>query len=158
MEKLLSLYNIRTVRYTDSEHNNRIYAFTHKMFHENIFIEYFYVNPDDDDIVEDENTEFGGQLSLIMKQQGFYYQFLMYRSAFEVSTPVMLLQTILFLVKTVEDIRPDQLVEYFSNMASDPLIPHQIPDKEFRDTANKMLKLKLERILDLIQADNAELN
>ena len=128
------------------------------MFSENIFIEYFSVNPDDDDIDEDEDTEYGAQLSLIMKQQNLYYQFLMYHGAFEVSTPVMLLQTILFLIKTIEDISPDQFVKYFSSMSPDPLIPHEIPDKEFRDTANKMLKLKLERILDLIQDDNAELN
>jgi hypothetical protein len=126
------------------------------MFSENIFIEYFFVSPEDDNL--DEDTEYGGQLSLIMKQKDLYYQFLMYHGTFEVGTPVMLLQTILFLVKTIEEVRSVQFIEYFSSMAIDPLIPKEIPYKGFKDDENKKLKLKFKMILDLIRADNAELN
>lgn len=93
-----------------------------------------------------------------MKHKNKYYQFLMFHNTIEIGVPVMLLQTITFLVKMIEEIDPGQLIEYLTRIATDPLISHDIPDKEFRDIANKMLKLKIETIHNLIQEDNADLN
>lgn len=83
---------------------------------------------------------------------------LMYHDALEIGVPIMLLQTIIFIVKLIEETNPDLLVEYFTDVATDPLIPHELPDKEHRDVALKMLKARLQTIQDLIQEDNADLN
>ncbi len=77
---------------------------------------------------------------------------------FTYGIPVMLLQTIISLVKLIEETEPSQPIEHLTGIATDPLIPHDIPDKEFRDIANKMLKLKIQTVHNLIQEDNADLN
>lgn len=84
-----------------------------------------------------EESESGSQLSVIMKHKIKYYQSLMFYNTIEIGVPVMLLQTITFLVRLIEEIEPSQLIEHLTRIATDPLIPHNIPDKEFRDIANK---------------------
>lgn len=166
MEKLLALYNIKTVGFVDSSHVERRYAFNSKMSAKNVFIEYFTI---DDFAVEEEteheeidddseSPEQGSSLSVIMKHKNKYYEFLMFRGTIEIGIPIILLQTIIFLVKLIEETEPDRLVEYLTGVAADPLIPHEIPDKEFGDAALQMLKLKLQTVQNLIQEDNATLN
>lgn len=171
MEKLLALYNIKTVGFVDSSHVERKYAFNSKMSAKNVFIEYFTIDDfaveEEDDREEtgheeidddSESPEQGSSLSVIMKHKNKYYEFLMFRGTIEIGIPIILLQTIIFLVKLIEETEPDRLVEYLTGVAADPLIPHEIPDKEFRDAALQMLKLKLQTVQNLIQEDNATLN
>ncbi len=137
------------------------------MWAENIAIEYYFADTFDeeseeteDEDIEDEieDPEYGSQLSVLMKHQNKYYQFLMYHDVVEIGVPVMLIQTILFLVRLIEQTEPDRLIEYLTSLATDPLIPHELPDKEFRDVANKMLKLKFQTIHNLNQEGKADLS
>jgi hypothetical protein len=182
LEKLFALYNIKTVGFLDGSNVARMFAFTNKMLANNIFIEFFTVDEsaseadleetEDDDIeevgidevdmhnedIDEAEPEYGSRLSVIMKHKNKYYEFLMYHDTIEIGVPVMLLQTITFLVKLIDDSDPEKLIEYFTTLATDPLIPHEIPDKKFRNAANKMLKLKIQTIHDLIQEGKANLN
>lgn len=168
MEQLLSLYNITTVQFFDSNNTSRNYAFSDKMVANNVFIEHYTTDPmeaeenkvvGDEKIEEDdEDPEYGSQLSVIMEHEKKYYQFLMFHSTYEIGVPVMLLQTIIFLTNLIEKTAPDQLIEYLNSICPDPLIPHEIPDKKFRDMANKMLKLKMKTVHNLIQERKADLN
>lgn len=177
MEKLFALYNIKTVGFLDGSNVARMFAFTSKMLANNIFIEFFTIDElaaeadieetEDDDIeevdmhdedIDEVEPEYGSRLSVIMKHKNKYYEFLMYHDAIEIGVPVMLLQTITFLVKLIDDSEPEKLIEYFTTLSTDPLIPHEIPDKKFRNAANKMLKLKIQTVHDLIQEGKANLN
>lgn len=168
MEQTLGIYNIKTVQFFDTKNVARKYAFSSKMLANNIFIEYYTIDPteeedlevsDDEEIEDDvEDTEYGSHLSVIMEHKSKYYQFLLFHSVFEIGVPVMLLQTVIFLTNLIEKIEPAQLIEHFTSIATDPLIPHEIADKEFRDVATKMLKLKIQTVHDLIRADQAGLN
>ncbi|MFC6100768.1 hypothetical protein [Olivibacter domesticus] len=158
MEKLLTLYNIKTVGFVDSSHVERKYAFTSKMLANNVFIEYFTIDEFEEINDDSEPPEHGSRLSVIMEHRNKYYEFLMFHDAIEVGIPIILLQTIIFLIKLIEETEPDQLVEYLADVATDPLIPHEIPEKKFRDAALKMLKLKLQTVQNLIQEDNAARN
>lgn len=169
MDALLALYNIRTVRFWDSSGVERQYSFSSKMLANNIFIEHYTIDPSDmedeeegdevEGIEEDyESPEYGSLLSVIMEHKGKHYDFVMFYNSVEIGAPVMLLQTIIFLVKLIEETKPAQLIEYLTSIATDPLIPHSIHDKEFRDSANNLIKLKLQTIHTLIQEDNAGRN
>lgn len=169
LKKILTLYNIKTVGFVDSSHVERKYAFTSKMSANNIFIEYYtiddFVAEEDDDETGHEEIdddaqapEHGSRLSVILKHQNKYYEFLMFHDTIEIGIPIILLQTIIFLVKLIEESKSDQLIEYLASVATDPLIPHEIPDKEFREAAHKMLKLKIQTVQNLIQEGNADLN
>ncbi len=168
MEQVLSLYNIKSVRFFDNKNVAREYAFNDKMLANNIFIEYYSIDPneeeennvaDDEEIEDDtEESDYGSQLSVIMEHHGKYYQFLMFHGTYEIGVPVLLLQTIIFLTDMIEKAKPNQLIEYFARIATDPLIPDEIPEKKFRDMANKMLKLKIKTIHDLIEKRQTDLN
>jgi len=188
MKELLALYNIKTVHFFDNGHMARNFAFSKKMLANNIFIEHYAaggLDEDEDEFAEDDEMEddemeddeleddeqeddemeddaqypeHGSQLSIVMEHKKKYYQFLMYHSTYEIGLPVMVLQTIVFLVDLIEKVEPGQLIDYISGIAIEPLIPHEIPEKDFRDAANKMLKLKIKFIHDLISEDNADLN
>ncbi|TXJ22285.1 MAG: hypothetical protein E6Q24_21200 [Chitinophagaceae bacterium] len=93
-----------------------------------------------------------------MKHRGKYYEFLMYFNGVEIGTPVLLLQTIIFLVKLIEEAEPDQLIEYLTSLSVDPLVPHEIVDKEFRDIARALIKLKIQTAEELIRKKKAKLN
>jgi hypothetical protein len=164
LKKLLaSHYNIKTVQFVDNSEVDRHYVFSDKMLANEIFIEYYTIDTlesDENEEIEDDTDgpEYGSQLSVVMKHSNRYYQFLMFHDTFEIGFPVMLLQTIVFLVKLIEEAEPNQLIEYLTEISSDPLIPHDIADRAFRDVANKMLKLKIKTIHNLIQEDKADLN
>lgn len=165
MDEILTFYNIRTVNFLDNSHVDRKYSFSNKMLANDIFIEYYSTDSldaeenEDAEIEDDyEIPEYGSQLSVIMKHQNKYYQFLMFHNTFEIGIPIMLLQTITFLVKMIENTKPGQLVEYLTNLSTDPLIPHEIPDREFREMAYEMLKQKIQTIQNLIKEENADLN
>lgn len=171
LDNLFALHSIKRVWFIDGRNIQRSYVFTSKMQTNNIFIEYFTIDtlpeedegPDEDieseDFNDDESEpEYGSRLSVVMKHNNKYYEFLMYYDTFEIGVPIMLLQTILFLVKLIEETAPDLLVEYLTSLATDPLIPHEIADKSFRNAANKMIKLKLQTIHSLIREGNADLN
>ncbi|WP_298709738.1 hypothetical protein [uncultured Chitinophaga sp.] len=170
MEKILALNNIQTVGFIDASNVERKYAFTSKMAASSVFIEYFTIDEfavevedDEEEGEEDfnddvESPEHGSSLSVIMKNKGKYYEFLMYHNTFEIGVPVILVQTIIFLVKLIEESGPDQLVEYLTSLATDPLIPHEIADREFKNVALKMLKVKIQTIEDLIHKSKSSLN
>lgn len=183
MVKLLSLYNIKTVQFIDNNAVERKYSFSDKMLANSIFIEYFTNDPfdfdeaadaeseemeedfdegdsDEDDFDEDalDEGDFGSSLSVIMKHRRKYYEFLMYHNTNEIGTPVLLLQTIIFLVKLIEEAEPDQLIEYLTSLSVAPLIPHEIEDKRFQEAARKMIKLKIQTVEELIQGNKANLN
>lgn len=90
--------------------------------------------------------------------QNKYYDLVMYRNAVEIGTPVLLIQTIIFLVKLIGDSQPLKIVEYLTSIATDPLIPHQIEDMEFRESAYEMIRLKLQTIQNLISTHKAGRN
>lgn len=114
---------------------------------------------EDDDFQDDnEEPEYGSQLSVVMKHNDRYYQFVMYHNCVEIGTPVMLLRTILFLVKLIDDTAAAQLIEYLMEISSDPLVAHNIADKKFRDAAYDIIRLKIETTDQLIQDDKADLN
>lgn len=166
MKEILALYNIKTVEFYDRRKVPHNFAFSEKMFKNNIFIEHYSSGAmDEEDEFEDEDTEddaenpeHGSQLSVVMKHKEKYYQFLMYHSTYEIGLPVIVLQTIIFLVDLIEKIDPAQLVVHLFGISPDPLIPHEILDIEFRDAANAMLKLKIETIHNLIKEGKAGLN
>lgn len=169
MEKILALNNIQTVGFVDASNVERKYAFTSNMAANSIFIEYYTVDEfaveiESDDEEEDdfngdvESPEHGSSLSVVMKNKGKYYEFLMYHNTFEIGVPVLLIQTIIFLVKLIGETGPDKLVEYLTALATDPLIPHEITDKEFKDAALKMLKVKIQTIENLIHKSKSSLN
>jgi hypothetical protein len=111
-----------------------------------------------DEDIDEAEPEYGSRLSVIMKHKNKYYEFLMYHDTIEIGVPVMLLQTITFLVKLIDDSDPEKVIEYCATLSPDPLIPHEIPEKKFRNAANKMLKLKIQTVHNLIQEGNANLN
>lgn len=168
MEQILAQNNIKTVRFFDRKHVAHNFSFSDKMLEDNIFIEYYSagaMDEDEDELAEDEeigddveSAEHGSQLSVVMLHQNRYYQFLMYHGTYEIGLPVMLLQTIIFLTSLIEKTDRKQLVEYLTSISVDPLIPHEIPDKEFRGIANEMLKLKIETIHNLIIEGKSGLN
>jgi hypothetical protein len=179
LEKLLALYNIRSVTFLDSRQTERKYAFTSKMLANNIFIEYYTINDlavaadeeeiEDDDIddvdihyedMEDDEVEdeYGSQLSVVMKHKNKYYQFVMFYNTVEIGFPILLLQTIIFIVKLIEETEPGKLVEYLMSISPAPLVPHEISDKEHRDIANDLLKLKIQTVHELIKDNNARHN
>jgi len=172
LDKVLGLYNVKTVRFTDGKGVVHEFSYTSKMRANDIFIEYSTLEipdeeeDDEDDFKEDleeeeedfdeeKEPEYGSQLSVVMKQGNKYYQFLMYHDCFEIGFPVILTQTILFLIKLIEEVDPAQLVEYLIGISPHPLIPDKIPEKDFKRIANKMLKLKIQTIQNLIQEDTA---
>jgi len=182
LEKLLALhYNIKTVHFFDSKGVDHRYVFTDKMLANEIFIEYYTVDDDieeeeyiDDGELEDEDLEeedesdlddgeeaypdYGSQFSVVMKHDSKYYQFLMYHSKDEIGVPIILLQSIVFVVKLIEESNPDRLIEYLTSLSPDPLIPHQIGERRFRQAANTLIKLKIQTIHRLIQEGKADLN
>lgn len=99
-----------------------------------------------------------GSLSVIIKHRNKYYDLLMYHDTMELGTPVILVQTIVFLVRLIEDTDPERLIEYLHGISPDPLIPHEIEDKKFRDSAQKLLELKIRKVQDLIREDKARHN
>jgi len=162
LEKLLaSKFNIKTVHFIDNSDVVRHYSFSDKMLANDIFIEYYSVDElesDEDDGDGSDDPEYGSQLSVVMKLKNRYYQFLMFHDVFEIGTPIMLLQTIVFLVKLIEEIAPGQLIEHLTEIATDPLIPHDIPEKRHRDIANKMLEVKMQTVHELIREGKSDLN
>jgi len=166
LEKILALHNIKTVGFTDNRHVERKYAFTNKMSANNTFIEYYTIDGFDAEeqdpaqtghrkIDEFEPEEQGSRLSVIMEHKNKYYELLMFHNTVEIGSPIILLQTIIFLVKLIEDTEPDQLVDYLADVSTDPLIPHQIREKEFSNVARMMIKTKVQTVQHLIQQDNA---
>ncbi|NLR67888.1 hypothetical protein HGH92_26525 [Chitinophaga varians] len=165
MEKILALNNIKTVDFIDNSNVVRKYSFTSKMVANSIFIEYYTIGEfevDEEDYEDDEENdedfelpEQGSRLSVLLKHRNKYYEFLMFHDTVEIGVPIILLQTIIFLVKLIEETEPDQLIEYLTGVATDPLIPHEIEDKEFRSAALKLLKVKFQTIENLIQENDA---
>jgi hypothetical protein len=178
MDQLLALNNIKTVHFLDRKDTDHCYSFTSKMAAKDIFIEYYNVEFDENEEIEDDEeleqnedqdndqefeedgdfSQYGSQLSVVMKYKSRYYQFVMYDNAHEIGVPLMLLQTIIFIVKLIEEAKPDQLVEYLTSLSTNPLIPHEIPDADFREVAKEMIKLKIKTIHQLIREEQAGLN
>ena len=167
MRKLLLLHNISTVQYLDNSNVERTYAYTDKMLANDVFIEYYSVgdleteeNVEEmkEDVENDSIPDYGSQLSVIMKYKHKYYQFLMFHNAVEIGSPVILLQTIVFLVNLISTTSAELLVDYLTDLSTEPLIPHLIEDSEFRNAANGMLRVKVKTIHELIQEHKADLN
>lgn len=158
MEQALALYNIHTVRFFTNDNDSRNYAFTKKMLEHKIFLEYYSIDPLDEEELEIfEEEEFGVHLSVLLEYKTKYYQFSLFHNTWDIGIPVMLLQTIIFFSNLIERIEYDKLIEYLTSISIDALIPHEIPDKEFRAKANKLLKLKLQTVHNLIQV-NPDIN
>ncbi|RKE52460.1 hypothetical protein [Sphingobacterium detergens] len=159
MEQTLTLYNINTVRFFDNRNVARNYAFTKKMVEHNIFLEYYTIDPLEEEDVEmiDEEKDYGSHLYVLLEREGKYYQFSLFHDVFEIGIPVMLMQTIIFFFFLIEKIEIEKLIEHLVGISIDALIPHEIKDKEFRDNAKKLLNLKLQTVHNLIQInDNFE--
>ena len=154
LDNILALYKIRNVHSIDNDDVDRNYAFNDKMLSNEIFIEYYTRDNGDDNEITEHKTE----LSVLMKHKNRYYQFLMFTNTIEVGTPVMLLQTIIFLVNLIEANHSDKLVQYLTQLSIAPLIPHEIADCEYRDLANELLRLEIEAIHTSIQQSGAALN
>lgn len=183
MKELLALYDIKTVHFFDSRGVAINFAFSKKMLANNIFIEHYSaggLDEDEDELADDDEMEddemgddeleddeledgsqypeHGSRLSIVMEHRKKYYQFVMYHNTYEVGLPVMVLQTIVFLVGLIEKVEPGQLIDYISSIAIEPLIPHEIHEKDFRDVAKDLLKTKIKFIHNLIREENADLN
>lgn len=182
MDKLLALhYNIRTVHFFDNNGVDRCFYFSDKMLANDIFIEFYTkedmelgeeeeIDEEDDEIDEEEVDEedefennadfpeYGSQLTVLMKHKSRYYLFTMYDNTSEIGIPIMLLQTVVFVVKLIEETKPDDLVEYLTSISTAPLIPHLIPDPEFRTLAKRLIKDKIQIIHELIQEGKTGLN
>ena len=169
MEKLLEHNNIRVISYFDGYETERRYAFSPSMLTKNIFIEFFTIEASDlepdevadfEDEEEDEEIlpEPGSFLSVIMEHKKKFYEFLMYHDAFEIGSPVLLVQTILFLVKTIDQFSAEEVIEYLTDLAPDPLIPHEIKAKKHRELAISLVKIKLTHVHQVLNEGKEGLN
>ncbi len=172
MQLLKGLYGIRTVGFREESGRTHTFSFTQSMLERDIFIEHISelpiqeeddedeeYDPEQENINDSEEEVYGGKLSVVMRENDKLYEFLLYHDVLDIDKPVLLAQTIVFLVKVIEESKPDRLISYLRELSTDPLIPHEIiGDKKFKQSAIQLIEIKLQRARELYLADQADQN
>ena len=180
MQKLLALHNIGLVTLPLNDGDYRQYAFTPKMIANRIFIEFksdAYAAQDtiadlaedeDDEALANENVlaeaadenedDLGTHLSVLIEYNKSYYLFTMFHNADDLSAPILLAQTIIFLASLCEKYPPEQLLGILHETCVEPLIPDEIEDRQHRHYAKKLISTKIQMAMQLISEENSDLN